>query len=187
MADLWWGQWYLCRSVSWCCRRGHIMSYIVTVTGSLSLPVRSYSDLLNFFMWKHVIIASHLMSKFRHCFHHTLFHTKPLLFATTNLQKFHTNIAFHSWPNDLWPLTPFVRPPGLDWDEKAKSGAPLGQLPILEFHGQKFCQSSAIARFLAAKFNLMGDDEMQVSAEWGFMSNSFEILSSHKKWVRNQK
>ena len=50
----------------------------------------------------------------------------------------------------------------LEWNSDAKVLMPLGQMPVLEVDGQKFCQQSAIARFLAKRFGLMGDDELQV-------------------------
>jgi len=50
---------------------------------------------------------------------------------------------------------------GLDWDADAKAGAPMGQMPFLEIEGQVFCQQSAIARFVAKKHGLMGNDDMQ--------------------------
>lgn len=40
-----------------------------------------------------------------------------------------------------------------------KSATPFGQVPVLEFDGNKLCQSRAIARFLARKFNLAGKTE----------------------------
>jgi len=49
----------------------------------------------------------------------------------------------------------------LEWNSDAKELMPLGQMPVLEVDGQKFCQQSAIARFLAKRFGLMGDDELQ--------------------------
>jgi len=49
----------------------------------------------------------------------------------------------------------------LEWSDEAKAATPLGQMPVLEVDGQKFCQQSAISRFLAKRFGLMGDDELQ--------------------------
>ncbi len=40
------------------------------------------------------------------------------------------------------------------------AATPFSQLPILEYHGQLLGQSMAIARFLAAKVGVYGDDEM---------------------------
>ena len=49
------------------------------------------------------------------------------------------------------------------WDDEAKAATPLGQLPVLEVGGQKFCQQTAIARFVARKHGLMGDNAIEVS------------------------
>ncbi len=38
---------------------------------------------------------------------------------------------------------------------------PWGKLPILEVDGQVICESSAICRFLARKFNLVGANEIE--------------------------
>ena len=51
----------------------------------------------------------------------------------------------------------------LEWNDEAKAATPLGQMPMLEVDGHKFCQQSAIARFLAKRFGLMGDTDLQVS------------------------
>ena len=40
---------------------------------------------------------------------------------------------------------------------------PFGQVPILEFNGMVLSQSSTIGRFLATRFNLMGDTEMETA------------------------
>jgi len=49
-----------------------------------------------------------------------------------------------------------------DWDaRKAEVNPPFGQLPILEVDGVRICQSSAINRFLANKFNLAGKTELE--------------------------
>ena len=37
---------------------------------------------------------------------------------------------------------------------------PMGQVPILEYDGVVFCQSTTIARFLAKKYNLAGKDDV---------------------------
>jgi len=49
----------------------------------------------------------------------------------------------------------------LPWNNEAKAATPLGQLPVLEVGGQKFCQQTAIARFVARKHGLMGDNEIE--------------------------
>ena len=49
----------------------------------------------------------------------------------------------------------------LVFDAEAKASMPLGQLPVLEVDGVKFCQQLSIARFLARRFGLVGD-ELQV-------------------------
>jgi len=49
----------------------------------------------------------------------------------------------------------------LEWNDEAKAATPLGQMPMLEVDGHKFCQQSAIARFLAKRFGLMGDTDLQ--------------------------
>jgi len=61
------------------------------------------------------------------------------------------------------PMPPMSADPAikLDWNDEAKATMPLGQMPVLEVDGQKFCQQSAIARFLAKRFGLMGDGELQ--------------------------
>jgi glutathione S-transferase len=41
-----------------------------------------------------------------------------------------------------------------------KSRTPFGQLPILEFDGKTYCQSYAIGRYLARKFNLAGKTDL---------------------------
>lgn len=50
---------------------------------------------------------------------------------------------------------------GLDWNDEVKASTPLGQLPFFEIEGETFCQQTAIARFVARKFNLMGDNELE--------------------------
>lgn len=42
-----------------------------------------------------------------------------------------------------------------------KSEMPLGQVPVLEYKGEKLPQSVAIARFLAKQFNLAGRDHFE--------------------------
>jgi len=49
------------------------------------------------------------------------------------------------------------------FDADTKAAMPLGQMPVLEVDGHKFCQQSALARFLAKRFDLMGDDDMQAA------------------------
>jgi len=49
-------------------------------------------------------------------------------------------------PRDQWP--------------SLKSATPFGQIPILEVDGVTLCQSNAIARYLARKFNLAGKTEL---------------------------
>ena len=45
-------------------------------------------------------------------------------------------------------------------------GTPFGQMPLLEFEGQVYAQSLAIARFLAKKYDLYGDTpEAQLKAD----------------------
>jgi len=59
------------------------------------------------------------------------------------------------------PPVPGVEGDGLEWNDEAKAGMPLGQLPVLEVDGQKFAQSAAIARFVAKKHGLMGADDVE--------------------------
>lgn len=49
----------------------------------------------------------------------------------------------------------------LEWNDEAKAATPLGQLPVLEVGGEKFCQQTAIARFVARKHGLMGNNDQQ--------------------------
>jgi len=44
---------------------------------------------------------------------------------------------------------------------KHKSGAPFGQVPVLEVDGVKLCQSNACARYLARQFHLAGKTELE--------------------------
>ena len=39
----------------------------------------------------------------------------------------------------------------------------MGQMPVFEIQGEKFCQQSAIARFVAKKHGLMGKGDLQVT------------------------
>jgi len=65
------------------------------------------------------------------------------------------------YANTLPPLPEVKGPSGMeDWADH-KQEMPLGQMPVLEFEGRKFCQQGAIARFLAKKFGLMGDNLME--------------------------
>jgi len=41
-----------------------------------------------------------------------------------------------------------------------KSSTPFGQIPILEIDGKMFCQSYAIGRYLARKYNLAGKTDL---------------------------
>jgi len=41
------------------------------------------------------------------------------------------------------------------------SECPWGQVPVVEHNGKMYCQSLAIVRFLAKRFNLMGADEYE--------------------------
>nr|UCR60996.1 glutathione-S-transferase [Aphelinus asychis] len=52
------------------------------------------------------------------------------------------------------------RVPKERWPELKKT-LPYGQLPVLEVNGQQIAQSNAIARYLARKYNLAGQDEWQ--------------------------
>lgn len=51
--------------------------------------------------------------------------------------------------------------PGEEWNEEAKAGTPLGQLPVLEIDGKKFCQQTSLARFVAKQHGLMGENDLQ--------------------------
>lgn len=42
-----------------------------------------------------------------------------------------------------------------------KPNTPFGQIPILEIDGKTFCQSNAIARYLARKFKLAGKTDLE--------------------------
>jgi len=42
-----------------------------------------------------------------------------------------------------------------------KPGSPFGQLPILEVDGVKLCQSNAFTRYVARKYHLAGDSELE--------------------------
>jgi len=61
---------------------------------------------------------------------------------------------------------------GLTWDDEAKASMPLGQMPVLEVGGVKYCQQLSIAKFLARRFGLMGDElqalkvDMLVDTMW---------------------
>jgi len=63
-------------------------------------------------------------------------------------------------------------PEGLEWDEAAKVSMPLGQMPVLEVDGVKYSQQLSIAKFLARRFGLMGNDlqalkvDMLVDTMW---------------------
>lgn len=46
-----------------------------------------------------------------------------------------------------------------EWAE-LKPKTPFGQIPLLEFDGRVFCQSTTIARYLANKFGFAGKDEL---------------------------
>merc|ERR1739838_632470 len=59
------------------------------------------------------------------------------------------------------PLAQLGDPVGLDWDEEVKASTPLGQLPFFEVEGQTFCQQTSIARYVAKKYNLMGDNDLE--------------------------
>ena len=50
-----------------------------------------------------------------------------------------------------------------EWNDEAKAATPLGQMPVLEVDGQKYCQQTALARFVAKRHGLMGDDDLQVN------------------------
>jgi len=64
-----------------------------------------------------------------------------------------------TWTDHRTELTQFpsVLPP--DW----KARCPYGQVPLLEFNGQKLNQSQAIARFLAKKFGLVSKDDLEAA------------------------
>ncbi|XP_070507914.1 glutathione S-transferase-like [Chironomus tepperi] len=51
----------------------------------------------------------------------------------------------------------------IEWSNwyQIKSTTPLGQVPILEVDGEVLYQTIPICRFLGAKFNLLGDNEME--------------------------
>jgi glutathione S-transferase len=42
-----------------------------------------------------------------------------------------------------------------------KPSTPFGQVPIIEFEGKTFCQSNAIGRYLARKFNVAGKTDVE--------------------------
>jgi glutathione S-transferase len=42
-----------------------------------------------------------------------------------------------------------------------KPGSPFGQLPILEVDGVTLCQSNACTRYVARKYNMAGDSELE--------------------------
>lgn len=44
-----------------------------------------------------------------------------------------------------------------------KESMPFGKLPVLEFKGVKIAESNAIVRFLARRFNLMGDNDVEAA------------------------
>merc|ERR1711981_1090359 len=47
-----------------------------------------------------------------------------------------------------------------EWPE-LKPKTPLGTLPILEYNGEKLCQSISIARFLAKQYGIAGKNNME--------------------------
>ncbi|XP_065201773.1 glutathione S-transferase isoform X2 [Planococcus citri] len=47
-----------------------------------------------------------------------------------------------------------------DWP-KIKKETPFGQVPVLEVNGKKVCQSTAISRYLAKQFGLVGKDDWE--------------------------
>merc|ERR1712130_88408 len=54
----------------------------------------------------------------------------------------------------------------------------MGQVPILEYDGVVFCQSTIIARFLAKKYNLAGKDDVAAAEadQWGMLSMIYSLI-----------
>merc|ERR1711915_452520 len=46
------------------------------------------------------------------------------------------------------------------FDDTVKNEMPLGQMPVLEIDGVKYCQQISIASYLAKKFGLVGDTDL---------------------------
>jgi len=74
----------------------------------------------------------------------------------------------------------------LIFDAEAKASMPLGQLPVLEVDGVKFCQQLSIARFLARRFGLVGDElqalkvDMVVETMWSDLATKCGFLHFEK-------
>ena len=59
---------------------------------------------------------------------------------------------------------------------------PMGQVPILEYDGDVFCQSTTIARFLARKYNLAGKNDIAAAEADQAVDALNDIFSHFVAW-----
>ena len=59
---------------------------------------------------------------------------------------------------------------------------PMGQVPMLEYDGVVFCQSTTIARFLARKYNLAGKDDIAAAEADQAVDALNDIFSHFVAW-----
>jgi len=63
-----------------------------------------------------------------------------------------------------------------------KKETPMGQVPILEYDGDVFCQSTTIARFLARKYNLAGKNDIAAAEADQAVDALNDIFSHFVAW-----
>lgn len=70
---------------------------------------------------------------------------------------------------------------GPQWDE-LKPKTPFGVMPLLEVDGVVFCQSRAIARYLANQFGLVGKTPLESARCDMLVDSSFDSFTALGKW-----
>lgn len=102
------------------------------------------------------------MTSYRMCYFdgRGLAETSRLLFAVAEV-----DYTDYRYPIEIldWKTHSFVRE---EFEKDKASGKlvnSLNKVPFLEVDGVVLCQSKAIERYLARRFNLMGDDEIQAA------------------------
>lgn len=72
---------------------------------------------------------------------------------------------------------------GHGWSDD-KASMPYGHLPVLEFKGVKIAESNAIARFLATRFRLAGDNDIEAALVDATCEHLRDIATEARKWYQ---
>ncbi|VDK75627.1 unnamed protein product [Litomosoides sigmodontis] len=71
-----------------------------------------------------------------------------------------------------------------DWPTKYKSKMPFGQVPVLEVDGKMLSQSTAIALYLAKKFDLVGENEWEFAQVEELFGVATDLTTHALPWFK---